>query len=112
MKKKYIVLALFFLVNTASASYLTGNTLMDFVRDEESGKNSSANSMLLGYIAGVHDVFDGMWDNKVCIPNNAPLGQLKAVVVKYLKSNPERWAKSADMLVYAALQSAFPCSNK
>ena len=103
---KKIILGLLFLSFSAQAAFIDGNKLLEYAREEERSGNSSG--MLLGYIAGVHDAFDS---SVICTPSNATLGQLKAIVVKFLKENPEVWAKTGDNVIFTALSRAFPCKK-
>ena len=104
MKKLFLAFLLF--SASAQAAFIDGNKLLEYAREEERSGNSSG--MLLGYIAGVHDAFDSQ---VICTPSNATLGQLKAIVIKFLKENPEVWAKNGDNVIYIALGKAFPCKK-
>lgn len=103
---KKFLLALLFFSFSAQAAFIDGNKLLEYIREEERSGNSSG--MLLGYIAGVHDAFD---TSVICTPSNATLGQLKAIVIKFLKENPEVWSKNGDNVIYIALGKAFPCKK-
>lgn len=103
---KKLFLAICFFTATAQAAFIDGNKLLEYAREEE--RSGTSSGMLLGYIAGVHDAFD---TTAICTPPNATLGQLKAVVVKFLKENPEVWAKNGDNVIFLALGRAFPCKK-
>lgn len=103
--KKLATILLFFSIS-AQAAFIDGNKLLEYAKEEDRTGNPS--TMLYGYIAGVHDAFDSV---AVCTPPNATLGQLKAIVIKYLKENPETWANNGDKVIYFALGAAFPCKK-
>lgn len=89
----------------ARAGFYSGNELLVFCTDAEV-------PVCLGYIAGVADLLnDGLilptW--KQCIPENANLGQIKDVVVRYLTDHPQDRHYSAWSLVVMGIFEAFPC---
>ena len=47
-----------------------------------------------------------------CRPNNSTAGQAARIVVKYLQDHPEQLHQDEFGLAVAALQAAFPCTNK
>lgn len=85
--------------------YQTGNTLLALCEDPVS------NGICIGYIQGVIDGMEGMGIGgdlpKLTIPLNVTGNQLRAVVTKYLKANPEERHYNAGQLVYLSLRSAF-----
>lgn len=60
------------------------------------------------YVVGFHDAGD---NRLFCTPQSVTVGQLQAVVEKYLRANPEQWHERASVAVTAALASAFPCKK-
>lgn len=116
MKKvtKYLVSILLSLsAATSSAEFYDGNKIMEWIRDAESESSYFSRGLLSGYVAGVVDSnLEFLRKEKlVCMPQNVNMGQLRAVTIKYFKSNPEKWALPGDVLVVYALQSAFPCKK-
>ncbi len=119
----FIVVALVFLVmcgNTGvvatgeeqtkiSISDLTGNDLLRFCNSHEPFETN----MYTGYIEGVRD---GLMFATVSlkskpffsVPGKVSSDQLRDVVVKYLRDNPETRHKPAGMLTIFALKEAFP----
>ena len=61
---------------------------------------------LMGYVVGVGEVLDGVAS---CLPKGASVGQITAVVQKYLHAHPEKWNEPAKDIVSQALKQAFPC---
>ena len=47
-----------------------------------------------------------------CVPDEVQLKQILAVVLKYIRDNPEKAHIRASTLAVAALKKAFPCSLK
>ncbi|MFM5007340.1 MULTISPECIES: Rap1a/Tai family immunity protein [Aeromonas] len=92
---------------SASAVFTSGNDLKSYMDEDDNG-GSFLGGVYSGYVIGVHDAFD---DVLFCTPENVTKGQVKAVISKYLKANPEQWNKSADSIVIEALRGAFPCKK-
>jgi hypothetical protein len=73
--------------------------------------------MYMTYVQGVFDTHTVLAENDVlsrpffCTPENATVGQVTAVVTKYLKTNPDKWSMSAPTIVMKALHDAFPCGK-
>jgi hypothetical protein len=114
MKKLIVIAAL--LVSTqagAAIGFQTGNALMENLRAGDKiesgggGQFDLANAMEgQGYILGVHDSLSGSY---ICTPRGVNIGQLVAIVKKYLLAHPEKLHDSAAFLVSVALSEAFPC---
>lgn len=64
------------------------------------------NGYFTGYIVGVAEMLDGLI---ICVPSGVKVGQLRGIVQKYIKANPEKWNRPAGELVLDALKPAFPC---
>jgi len=101
---------------TSHAYFMTGNDLVDLMRDWERGNQKSANTdytkatSFTNYNKGVYDSLE--LNNRIC-PNNINIttGQVSALVAKYLAANPERWNEPAYFLVADALMKAFQCKK-
>ena len=93
----------------AESRYLTGNWLADQwraykkcseqVRPESTDCTNSI--MYTTYLEGVHDGFWGLG------PAGITLGQVAAIVGRYLDAHPEEWLKNAALLTGKALREAF-----
>jgi hypothetical protein len=106
--KKNILLYLCSLIATSAISgstFYTGNEL--YGKGESSNQNDK--TFALGYIAGVSDVLVGDDMLKTCVPENVTVGQMRDIVIKYLKDNPEKRHFTAHSNVGVALFKAFPC---
>jgi len=120
---KFLLAALFVLLVSASAhgqrvSTTTGNDLLESC--ESGGHSEQAffnQAFCLGYITGVTDI-DGVDGSafperrRSCVPENVTNGQVKDVVVKYLKEHPEERHIQASILIVKAVAQAFPCKSK
>jgi hypothetical protein len=63
---------------------------------------------LSGFVVGVYDTTQGIL---VCAPNGLKVGQIVAMVKKFVRENPDQWNRAASTLVINALSSAFPCKR-
>ena len=81
---------------------LTGNELYDVCLGD-----SFDRGMCVGYALGVAEAA-GL-AGVACIPPDVTRGQIKDVVVNYLRDHPADRNKSAYGLVTTALQSVWPC---
>ncbi|MCG6533887.1 MAG: hypothetical protein L7F78_04190 [Syntrophales bacterium LBB04] len=121
MKTRLWITALFILMILAlaqtqslasgTAYYLSGYKLVELMRADEkvdtgsaTGADTYESGRYCGYILGVCDAMARAYD----APNNANVGQIVAVVTKYVRDHPEKWNEPAADLVIKALQEAFP----
>ncbi len=58
----------------------------------------------VGFVTGVHDTIG----SSLCTPK-VTIGQVLAIVAKYLNANPALWSQPAHRLVTRALREAFQC---
>jgi hypothetical protein len=93
-------------------STTTGNDLL-----ESCESNDFKQAFCLGYITGVTDL-DGADGSafperrRSCVAENVSNGQVRDVVVKYLKDHPEERHIQASILIVKAMAQAFPCKAK
>jgi len=98
------------LLTSGAAWSMDGNDLVKLIPSYEGNKADFSAGILMGYVVGVADIADGI---RFCSPPGATNGQNIAIVVKYLRNNPEKWANSAEVIVMDALAKAYPaCTNK
>ena len=102
--KKYIA-GLLLVSASAHAGFLSGNTLLQHINNNEHLWQSYAN----GYIVGVHDMGDTIL---FCTPPTITVGQTKDIVRIYLEINPTLRHLSAESLVVNALKQAYPCAKR
>ncbi len=106
------LLLLLFAVRPSFAEFYTGNVLVGSMREyEKAVRNDPSRDLRLAtafteFIAGVYD----SREMDFCTPERTTLGQIAAVVSKYLNAHPEQWNQAAYLLVLLALKEAFPCS--
>jgi len=97
-----------------TAGWEGGNELLAYCEEENPGVWTG---MCSGYIEGVMDASGTLQNWKgfkpnFCIPNGVTLGQVQAIVVKFLKENPELRHHTASGAVLNALFDAFPAELK
>ena len=116
MKRTAVALVLLVIVlavaltPASAAIFLTGNTLAERCAGDVVNPNAPDTypaGVCIGYVAGVSDQID-----TACTPKGVTVGQIVAVVKKYLNDHHERLHYSAASLVEEALQAAFPCKKK
>lgn len=93
-----------------ASHFQSGNSLLAY----HDSKNLSEQGIALGYIVGISDVLEGHAINgwRACSPaNGVTQGQVRDVVVQWLRAHPEKRHFGADGLVAEALQTAFPCKR-
>lgn len=70
----------------------------------------------LGYVGGFKDAHvigkAVMPLHRFCPPNGVDTGQLTRVFVKYLQDHPEQLHLDAGLLLWFALEKAFPCDEE
>lgn len=115
------ILVLMMLANSGvwaqSVTSTTGNNLLEHCQSKQGANvQSTVNSgACYGYINGVVDSIALYQDvlkagRAVCIPE-APVKQIRDVVVQYLTNNPAHRHEDAAGLAYLALLKAFPCKR-
>jgi hypothetical protein len=89
----------------AVVSFVSGNRLVELMREHDRDDPQAIEAGEYGvYILGVCDATRLLYN----IPEKATIGQIAAIVSKYLKDHPEKWGEPASDLVIKALQEAFP----
>ena len=86
--------------------WYSGNELWQFCSPDSNTDACTA------YIAGVSDTLGYAHPNhrsQVCVPENVTVGQLTAVVAKYLRDNPALRHNAAFELTFFAFKEAWPC---
>lgn len=114
---KYLLAATLFLapVSTQARERVAddGNELLKFCTDTD--PDTFYQAMCLGYIRGA-DATLLLWAGAneatpYCPPSNVTVGQLKDVVVSYLRRNPNIRHESAPLLILKAEIAAWPCNK-
>jgi hypothetical protein len=115
---KFLFASVLLLLVSASAhaqriSTMTGNDLLESC----GSAGHFGQAFCLGYVAGVTDL-DGPDGSafperrRSCVAENVSNGQVRDVVVKYLKDHPEERHIQASILIVKAMAQAFPCKTK
>ncbi|MCX7178658.1 MAG: Rap1a/Tai family immunity protein [Proteobacteria bacterium] len=106
--KYFLTLLTLLLSLNATAQFKSGN---DLKRDlEDSGFSAGFG---FGFVIGVVDVSSIL--NYICLPSGESgvrAGQVKEVVLKYLRAHPETLHRSAADLVYLSVLEVWPCPKK
>jgi Ssp1 endopeptidase immunity protein Rap1a len=89
-----------------------GNGLLQACTDEGPLADLN-NAFCKGYLEGAREGLALLQKDKntgpyFCEPEEATLGQVRDIVVKYLRDNPEHRHEVSIVLVYRALQKAWP----
>lgn len=100
-----IALSLFLLVSPAAASFNNGNKVLEQCQ----GGTDFHNGYCLGVVAGLADAISASHGQQICVPNTATLGQIRDVLIQFLRQYPDIRHQPAGLLAYAALLTAFPC---
>lgn len=93
---------------SAHAEFKTGNEVKIGLEGwiDKDSTEYIRDAVAFGYVIGVHDSLEGVL---VCSGDRVTQGQVIDVVLKYMRNNPEVLDRSADRVVAAALQNAWPC---
>lgn len=103
--KHALILAACLFAGPASAEFLSGNDLLSLLRSQERHERAAAD----GYIMGVHDTGRGVLH---CSPVTVTMTQVRDMSTQFLTAAAASRHKSADSLVMAVLQEAFPCPKR
>ena len=117
MKRVPSLLLLLAWVHASHVAAYSGADLESALQNEENlragVKLSETDLYLVGYAKGfIRATSEALGANALCLPADATVAQAEAIVLKYLKANPELWQKNAVDLVAAALIVTFPCTKK
>lgn len=115
--KTLIILLLYLSVSSLYGAWKTGNYLITAwkasqrIEQFRPGQaitaqivtDSQEDSLFTGYVCGVAD---SLWN--LSYPTGVTIGQLCAIVGKYLEEHPEKLHLSGSLLVISAFNEAFP----
>jgi hypothetical protein len=102
--KRFLASTLLALVGVAHAEFLTGNSLLALAQSSDPVRNGQA----VGYVAGVHDVGQGV---NHCTPDTVTALQLFDLTRITLENAPAERNRTADVLVLAVLRAKWPCKR-
>lgn len=113
--RAFLFTGLLLVSQVSSAQLSTGNDLNNWSAADDRTQFPNArstdymeSSMLNGYIRGVVDAPGSL----LCVPNGVTMGQMLAIVKKYVREHPEKWMWNGSWMVTMALSEAFPCPKK
>jgi Ssp1 endopeptidase immunity protein Rap1a len=88
------------------AAFIDGNELYNRCTQSDLGA-----AYCIGFTTAISDALDGNTVNgyDACPPSTATGGQVRDIVLKYLRENPASRHESASSLAAHALHEAFPC---
>jgi hypothetical protein len=94
---------------TNVTAYVNGDSLLQKCQAD----HLSLRGECIGYIKGVSDVRDDAppQSRNVCAPPVVTAGQLRDIVVMFLRGNPNRRNYSGAAMIDVALRNAFPCKR-
>lgn len=102
---KKLALALLLIAPAAHAEFLDGNKLY---------ANCTSQAQVdwgdcIGYISGVFDANHGVI---ICPPSNTTRGQVRDMVVVFMREYPQYRSETADRIVVSVLKAAWPCRQQ
>jgi Rap1a immunity proteins len=117
MKRIFTFVVLVACAYSSRSTAYSGADLETALRHEENlqaGVRLSEDDLyLVGYAKGfVRGTSETLGARLICLPPDATAVQAEAIVLKYLRANPELWQKNAVDLVAVALSATFPCDRK
>ena len=87
----------------ANSQGLTGNKLHEFCT------NNQMDAFCSGYIIGAADVLSTLSTKRSCVPQGVNGEQVRDVVKRFLRLNPQVRHEPGAQVVAMALSDAFPC---
>lgn len=93
---------------SASAEFRTGADIKPGLEGwvSEGSTETVRDALAFGYVIGVHDALAG---TAVCIGEGVTQRQVVDAVLKFMRGNPEVLGATADRVIAAALEEAWPC---
>jgi hypothetical protein len=94
----------------SSAQLIDGHKLVADMQEFEKAERKDPDTncqqafFYVGYVTGVYDASDDFYP----YPGKPTIKEICSLVAKYLKDNPGKWGRPADLLIIEALQKAFP----
>lgn len=98
--KKSLLAILLATAGVAHAEFIDGNKLLEMMRG-----NNTESGIAIGYVIGATDALTG---SVTCPPDSVSAGQVRDIIRKFLEANPEHRNNSADVIIGAVLQRAWP----
>jgi hypothetical protein len=116
MKRSLAFALLAVCAHVASVDAYSGADLEAALRAQENLREgvrlSQDDLYMVGYAKGfIRGASEALGARTICLPPDATSVQAEAIVLKYLRANPEIWQKNAVDLVAVALTATFACGK-
>jgi hypothetical protein len=117
MKRALLLIGMLLAFDVGATEFWDGNALLKNCSRWVDGNNANLSTTeiveagaCLGYVMSRTDAeFQEVRGDYACVPDYVGGKELILIVVKYLRTHPERLQNSAVQLVGAAVNLAFPC---
>lgn len=114
-----LILAVIAIVSFSTRSFggfMTGNELLSQCdTDRASNTYYQDRASCIGYTTGIADALsnsDSVYGQVACFYERITRGQVRDIVVQYLRINPKIRHEPAGLLAAVAIAGAFPCGGK
>jgi hypothetical protein len=84
-----------------------GQTTAQDLKDICKKNDTTCEMWVDGFLHGLG--VPSLYRNLICVPQGVTVGQAKDVIVRHLKTHPEKVQQQAGVEAARALQEAFPC---
>ena len=108
MNKIILSISILLFSFSVSATVITGNIFLDYVKDFEDNNDIGAANFINGYMAGLYDAHE--LELTTCISENVKMSSLRDAVAIYLKKNPSEREWSVDDYFVIAVKEEWDCS--
>ena len=108
MKKIILSISILLFSFSASATVITGNIFLDYIKEFEDNNNIGAEGFINGYVAGLYDAHEPELAD--CLGENVTMSSLRDVVVIYLKNNPSKREWGVDSYFVFLIKEQWNCS--
>lgn len=95
----------------AGGHYYNGNELYSICSGDTYVQKGACTGYIMGVSDGMQIIADISDARGTCVPDSVRSGQLRDVIMKHLRDNPEYRHKTASLLVLAAIMTSFPCAE-
>jgi hypothetical protein len=100
------------LASSEDSNIYTGNGLSAYCHSPDLNYVNYCHGFINGVVEGIlAEGESGLSEEHICLPENVTRGQIKEIVLKYLKDNPEKLHRPSFILIFNATRKVFPCSK-
>ena len=108
MNKIILSISILLFSFSVSATVMTGDKFLDFVKNFEDNNVMEDGIFINGYMAGLYDAHE--LELTTCIGENVKMSSLRDAVAIYLKKNPSEREWSVDVNFVIAVKEEWGCS--